>query len=69
MAMKTSIKPGLAKTQSVAVDRVRVTRHLGEHLGVYATPSVVNDIEMLCRNFLPEHLDAGEDLVGTRVDI
>ena len=67
--MKPSLKTGLEKTHRVSVDAARVTRHMGEHLGVYATPSMVNDIEMLCRDFLLEHLDAGEDSVGTRVDI
>ena len=67
--MKASLQPGLTKTQTITVDSARVTRHMGEHLGVYATPAMVNDIEMLCRNFLREHLDAGEDSVGTRVEI
>lgn len=67
--MKTSIKTGLEKTRRLVVDETRVTRHLGERLGVYATPAMVNDIEMLCRDFLLEHLDPGEDSVGTRVDI
>ncbi|HLF22589.1 MAG TPA: LysR family transcriptional regulator [Burkholderiales bacterium] len=67
--MKASLQPGLTKTQTVVVDVARATRHMGEHLGVYATPAMVNDIEMLCRNFLREHVDPGEDSVGTRVDI
>jgi predicted thioesterase len=67
--MKASLQPGLTKTQTVLVDAAHVTRHMGEHLGVYATPAMVNDIEMLCRNFLREHVDPGEDSVGTRVDI
>lgn len=67
--MKASLQPGHTKTQTITVDAARVTRHLGEHLGVYATPSMVNDIEMLCRNFLREFVDAGQDSVGTRVDI
>jgi fluoroacetyl-CoA thioesterase len=67
--MKDTLKPGLQKTRRITVDRARVTRHMGETLGVYATPAMVNDIEMVCRDFLLEHLDAGEDSVGTRVDI
>lgn len=67
--MKASLKPGLSKTERVTVDRSRVTRHMGENMGVYATPSMVNDIEFICRNLILEHLDAGEDSVGTRVDI
>lgn len=67
--MKASLKPGLEKTESVIVDQTRVVRHLSERLGVYATPAMVNDIEKVCRDLLLEHLDAGEDSVGTRVDI
>ena len=67
--MKTSLKPGLEKTESVIVDRTRVVRHMGEHMGVYATPAMVNDIEQVCRDLLLEHLDPGEDSVGTRVDV
>lgn len=67
--MKNTLKLGLQKTSRITVDGTRVTRHMGETLGVYATPAMVNDIEMVCRDFLLEHLDAGEDSVGTRVDI
>lgn len=67
--MKASVEPGLRKMRRVTVASKRVTRHLGENLGVYATPAMVADMEMLCRDFLMEHLDAGEDSVGTRVDI
>src|SRR3990172_1975241 len=67
--MKASLQTGLTKTQTITVDEARATRHMGEHLGVYATPALVQDIEQLCRNFLREHVDPGEDSVGTRVDI
>lgn len=67
--MKTSLTTGLQKTRRITAEGVRVTRHLGPHLGVYATPAMVNDMEMLCREFLLEHLDPGEDSVGTRVDV
>ncbi|MDJ0949219.1 MAG: LysR family transcriptional regulator [Alphaproteobacteria bacterium] len=36
---------------------------------VYATPSLVRDIETTCREMLLEHLEPGEDSLGTRVDI
>lgn len=51
------------------VDATRVTRHMAEDLGVYATPAMLNDMEHLSRDLLQEHLDAGEDSVGTRADI
>lgn len=67
--MKPSLTPGVETARRVKVDATRVTRHMGEHMGVYATPAMVNDIEMTCRDFLLEHLDPGEDSVGTRVDV
>jgi fluoroacetyl-CoA thioesterase len=36
---------------------------------VYATPMLVRDIEITCRDLLGEHLDPGEDSVGTKVEI
>ncbi|MDH5540099.1 MAG: LysR family transcriptional regulator, partial [Rhizobacter sp.] len=42
---------------------------MGDKARVYATPMLVRDIEMACRELLLEHLDPGEDSVGTRVEI
>ena len=42
---------------------------MGEKARVYATPMLVRDIEIACRDLLLEHLDAGEDSVGTRVEL
>ena len=42
---------------------------MGEKARVYATPYLVRDIEMACRELLLQHLDAGEDSVGTRVEV
>jgi predicted thioesterase len=41
---------------------------MGEDCRVYATPRIISDVEYTCRDFLLDHLDAGEDSVGTRVD-
>lgn len=67
--MKATLKPGLQQTRRVIVEGARVTLHMGVDLGVYATPAMLNDMEYLCRDLLQEHLDAGEDSVGTRADI
>ena len=67
--MKETCIPGLQKTRRITVDDERVVRHMGKDLGVYSTPSLVKDIEGLCRDLLLEHLEEGEDSVGTRVDI
>jgi len=67
--MKPSLQPGLASNASFVVDRDRTIDFMGEAARVYATPMLVRDIEMTCRNLLLQHVDAGEDSVGTRVEI
>jgi fluoroacetyl-CoA thioesterase len=67
--MKPTLRPGLAAEASFEIDRERTIDFMGEAARVYATPMLVRDIEMSCRKLLLEHLDAGEDSVGTRVEI
>ena len=67
--MKPTLQPGLAAKVSFEVDRERTIDFMGEAARVYATPMLVRDLEVTCREFLLEHLDAGEDSVGTRVEI
>jgi predicted thioesterase len=67
--MKASLQPGVSTTSSVVVDRDRTIGFMGEGARVYATPMLVLDIEMASRNLLLEHLDPGEDSVGTRIEL
>jgi len=67
--MKTTLQAGLAAKRSFRIDRERTIDFMGEKARVYATPMLVRDIEVTCREFLLGHLDAGEDSVGTRVEI
>ena len=67
--MKPTLQTGLTSKVSFTVDRERTIDFMGEAARVYATPMLVRDIEVACRNLLLEHLDAGEDSVGTRVEI
>ena len=67
--MKTTLVAGLSTTRTFAVDRERTIDFMGEAARVYATPMLVRDIEAACREFLLKHLDAGEDSVGTRVEL
>jgi predicted thioesterase len=67
--MKPTLQPGIAASASFEIDRERTIDFMGEAARVYATPMLVRDIEMCCRNLLLQHLDAGEDSVGTRVEI
>jgi fluoroacetyl-CoA thioesterase len=67
--MKSSLAAGLSIVREVTVDRERTIGFMGEAARVYATPMMVRDIEMTCRELLLPHLDPGEDSVGTRVEI
>ena len=67
--MKPSLQAGVSATERIAIDRERTIDFMGEKARVYATPSLVRDIEVSCRNLLLQHLDAGEDSVGTRVEL
>ena len=67
--MKASLVPGVSTTKRIRIDRDRTIGFMGEKARVYATPKLVHDIEHTCRDLLLEHLDAGEDSVGTRVEI
>ncbi len=67
--MKNSLKPGLSSSKSILIDEARCISFLGKEGMVYATPKMVSDVEYTCRDFLLEHLDAGEDSVGAHVSI
>jgi fluoroacetyl-CoA thioesterase len=67
--MKASLQPGLAFTRKINVDESRCIGFMGREGMVYATPKMVSDVEYACRDWLLEHLDAGEDSVGTHVSI
>lgn len=66
--MKASLVAGISTTRRVPIDKERTISFMGEEGRVYATPSMILDIERSCRDFLLEHLDPGEDSVGTRVE-
>jgi predicted thioesterase len=67
--MKPTLVPGLTATKSVRVDGERAIGFMGEGARVYATPSLVRDIEVAARELLLPHLDDGQDSVGTRVEV
>ena len=67
--MKSSLQAGLQALARFDVDRERTIDFMGEAARVYATPMLVRDIEVTCRNLLMAHLDGGEDSVGTRVEL
>ncbi len=67
--MKDTLAAGAGCTRRIAIDTARTIDFMGEEGRVYATPELVRDIEMTCRDFLLDHCDAGEDSVGTRVEL
>ena len=67
--MKPSLQPGVSMTRRVAVDRGRTISFMGEDARVYATPSMIMDIEQTCRDLIMGHADAGEDSVGIEVSV
>lgn len=67
--MKAGLQPGITWTRSVAIDKPRTVDFLGEELRVYATPELVRDFEVTCRDFLLKYCDPGEDSVGTGISI
>ena len=67
--MKSTLQVGLTSTQSLMVDEDRCIGFMGKEGMVYATPRMVLDVELTCRNLLLEHLDEGEDSVGAHVSI
>ena len=67
--VRTPLTPGLHATCKLEVDRDRTIGFMGEKARVYATPMLVRDIEVACRDLLLAHVEAGQDSVGTRVEI
>ncbi len=64
-----SISVGATSTRRITIDKPRTVDFLGEALRVYATPELVRDIEICCREFLLAYADAGEDSVGIGINI
>lgn len=67
--MKSTLQVGLASTKRILVDEDRCIGFMGKEGMVYATPRMVLDVEFACRDLLLEHLDEGEDSVGSHVSI
>jgi len=65
--MKDSLRPGVSRLERITIDRDRTIVFMGEEARVYATPRLVSDIEITCRNLILEHADPGEDSVGMEI--
>ena len=67
--MKESLTAGVTATQKITIDRDRTIGFMGDEGRGYSTPSMVRDIEYPCHELLNEHLDDGENSVGTHVSV
>ncbi|MDH3547613.1 MAG: LysR family transcriptional regulator [Gammaproteobacteria bacterium] len=67
--MKTTLNPGVTLSRRVEIDLDRTISFMGDECRVYATPSLVRDIEHACRDLILEHADPGEDSVGTSISL
>ena len=67
--MKDNLVVGISTTVKILVDQDRTIAFMGNEGRVYATPSMVLDIEYTARNWLMEYLDEGEDTVGIHVSV
>lgn len=67
--MKATLEKDLSFSRKLVVDESRCIGFMGKEGMVYATPRMVSDVEYACRDWLLQHLDEGEDSVGTHVAI
>ncbi|MCL2715774.1 MAG: LysR family transcriptional regulator [Alphaproteobacteria bacterium] len=67
--MKDKASVGLSQTRQIVIDNPRTIDFLGENLRVYATPELVRDFEIACREFLLTFTDPGQDSVGTGISV
>ena len=67
--METTLKPGVAASERIRVERDRCITFMGEAMRVYSTPSMVSDVEYACLRLIQKHLDEDESSVGMHVCI
>ena len=67
--MSEPLKPGLTATRRYDIDNARTIGFMGDECRVYSTPSLLYDVEVVCRDLLLQHIDKGNDSVGTRVEL
>ncbi len=67
--MSLSDRVGSTFSRSLTVDAGRSIDFMGPELRVYATPSVLGDLEWTCREWLLHEIGEGEDSVGIGVEL
>jgi len=67
--MPKPLTPGISVSRDFTVDESRTIDFMGEDARVYATPSLIRDIENTCRDLIVEYVGEDEDSVGFKVSI
>jgi len=67
--MKPTLSPGATRVRRITIEGDRTISFMGEEARTYATPSMIRDIELTCRELILEHADPGEDSVGMEVAV
>ncbi len=67
--MDKELSVGTTETRSFKVQVDQTIDFMGEDARVYATPSLVRDIEHACRDLIFSRVPDGQDSVGTIVNI
>ena len=67
--MSEKLAAGVSVTRAFEIDKTRTIDFLGEELRVYATPAMIQDAEITCRDFLLDHAPEGVDSVGTGISM
>jgi fluoroacetyl-CoA thioesterase len=67
--MSLSDRVGSTFSRSVTVDAGRSIDFMGPELRVYATPSLLGDLEWICRDWLLHEIGEGDDSVGVGVEL
>jgi fluoroacetyl-CoA thioesterase len=67
--MAENLIVGTSETRTITVDEDRTIDFMGDDCRVYATPSLVRDIEHACRDLIFARVPKGQDSVGTIVSI
>ena len=67
--MNEIVAVGAEITERHEIDKDRTIGFMGEDCRVYSTPSMLYDMEIACRNLLLQHIEAGQDSVGTYAEI
>ena len=67
--MTENLTVGTSESRTITIDKDRTIDFMGEDCRVYATPSLVRDIEHTCRDLILARVPKGTDSVGTVVSI